>query len=789
MSPLLPLLPNLRNRSKGFGLGLTFPNSFRKMVPLPAPELKRLRRSAVVLGVSNALIIIMGILIVIVAHSTCGENDGTAPVILMLMVSIIRIGAMIGTGIAQQHTASSILTSQTDLPDSQVAIRQQRRRKYRRLLLWTRIASVITILQLLGAVFLLFTVTNLLHRDTASSNCLRGILSNGSKWQRNMLIFFMVIISYVAPVQCIAGADVLRWRSFYATEDNAWRAHYREVFDHGIREALCCLGRVKYLTVLEEDEVCSVAQLLGDLVTYRASGTGHLELLAGLALLQNPSSFSKSYEESVVVPIERMRKAAFYHPFAEAAYTGLLLDIGRNPVLFSCSWLYRQGILAPWLWNRRPLLEGDNWWRGHAAAFLKHVHLSAHMLRKGRVNQGKCKAAYFIVVLHNVKSVVIAVRGTETPEDLITDGLGRECCITEEELDSLLNGDHCDPCVRQRVVSSTPHYAHSGVVEAARDLYVQVDGNYGDGGFLSSLLGVGCECEGYGVRIVGHSLGGAIAAVLGMKLRKQYQDLHVYTYGALPCVGLVVADACSEFITSIVNNDEFSARLSVASIMRLQAAALKALSEDGTIDITTILKLAHHFTSLTVCQKSMNDGESSVNSLTAMSSCTNQINHSQLENGSAKREAGSSVLHDIDTDFSCDDEIVSTESSNRFSSPFNCSTSDSSPFSDPLTEFMEAVPSSENKSSLSIPELYLPGLVIHVVPQKDGLHKPLWKRWKSWERRCRFRAYVAKREAFKDIIVSPYMFLDHLPWRCQNALENILKTGQLKTPDDASEIV
>lgn len=74
-----------------------------------------------------------------------------------------------------------------------------------------------------------------------------GILSNGSKWQRTMLILFMVIISYVGPVQCFAGADVLRWRSFYATEDNAWRAHYREVFDHGIREALCCVRRVKYL--------------------------------------------------------------------------------------------------------------------------------------------------------------------------------------------------------------------------------------------------------------------------------------------------------------------------------------------------------------------------------------------------------------------------------------------------------------------------------------------------------------------------------------------------------------
>lgn len=38
-------------------------------------------------------------------------------------------------------------------------------------------------------------------------------------------------------------------------------------------------------------------------------------------------------------------------------------------------------------------------------------------------------------------------------------------------------------------------------------------------GFLSSLLGDGCECEGYTVRIVGHSLGGAIAALLGIRVR------------------------------------------------------------------------------------------------------------------------------------------------------------------------------------------------------------------------------------------------------------------------------
>jgi len=37
-------------------------------------------------------------------------------------------------------------------------------------------------------------------------------------------------------------------------------------------------------------------------------------------------------------------------------------------------------------------------------------------------------------------------------------------------------------------------------------------------GLLSKLLGFGCECFGYNIRIVGHSLGGAIAALLGMQV-------------------------------------------------------------------------------------------------------------------------------------------------------------------------------------------------------------------------------------------------------------------------------
>jgi hypothetical protein len=37
-------------------------------------------------------------------------------------------------------------------------------------------------------------------------------------------------------------------------------------------------------------------------------------------------------------------------------------------------------------------------------------------------------------------------------------------------------------------------------------------------GFLSSLLGDGCECHGYNIAIIGHSLGGSVAALLGIKV-------------------------------------------------------------------------------------------------------------------------------------------------------------------------------------------------------------------------------------------------------------------------------
>lgn len=736
----------------------------------------KVRWSAVILGMLNMLVLVVGIVLIKKMHDKQCSKREIIPIIAIWVVCFVRIIAMVRTALAQRATAL-LVVSQTPISDA--LIRHQKRMRYKRWLWWTRAAMFITVLQLIGAIYLVFRVLQHVHQSPTTNTCLFGLVSKDTKWQKDLLVLFMIVVCLIVVVQCLAGSDVLRWRSFYTTEDHAWKTHYQEVFDYGLREALCCMGRAKYLTVLEEDEVYSVAQLLGDLVAYRASGTGHLELLAGLALLQRNDHFTEVHQDMVEAPDELIHEAVVYHPFAEAAYTGLLLDFGRNPVLFPCAWLYRQGILTPWTRNRRPVLEGDNWWRGHAAAFLKDINLSPDVLRKGRVNQmAKCKAAYFVVVVHHLKSVVIAVRGTESPEDLITDALCRECNLTAEELDGLRRH-------HQDLGPSLSHYGHSGVVEAARDLFMQIEGNATDsGGFLSSLLGAGCECEGYEIRVVGHSLGGAIGALLGLRLYGRFPRLHVYAYGPLPCMDAVIADACSEFITSIVYQHEFSARLSVTSILRLRASALLALSSDSNTDSTAIYRLARRF--LGENNQLRGDNRFSASDLRAVvmkAEENREINHSS---GRKERVKGISHGEKIQMENSPRDEI-NCSASRSFIKPLYESSAEI--IEDPVSQFIEDVASAEKNPPEDIPDLFLPGLLIHIVPERHSNETTLWKLWTAQESECSYRAYIANKDSFKDIIVSPTMFLDHLPWRCHYALKKVHETRHSQLIPDGPHMV
>ncbi|KAG8655553.1 hypothetical protein MANES_04G050700v8, partial [Manihot esculenta] len=402
----------------------------------------------------------------------------------------------------------------------------------------------------------------------------------------------------------------------------------------------------------------------------------------------------------------------------------------------------------------------------------------------------KCEAAYFIVVLHHLRSVVVAVRGTETPEDLITDGLGRECLLSPEDLDGLINGKYIHPNVKQNVELSFPHYGHLGIVEAARDLYMQIEGNLEDqeaksSGFLSSLLGAGCECDGYNIYVVGHSLGGAIATLLGLRLYGKYPKLRVYAYGPLPCVDSVIAEACSEFVTSIVHDNEFSTRLSVGSIIRLRAAALMALSEDSNTDTTLIFRLARRFLYISKCQRGIevkNPPESH-----SPPAKVEDLHH-EVYKGSNKLEDGYSFWKESDINSSSNDGDVDVNDDN-FQNPFHKEARVENSLDNPVSQFLETVPGNKNRSAEDPPDVFLPGLVIHLLPEQSNTNVSLWKSWRFNEKPHKYNAYMAKREDFKDIVVSPNMFLDHLPWRCRYALQKILEAENAKELLDETQIV
>ncbi|XP_039773321.1 diacylglycerol lipase-beta-like isoform X2 [Panicum virgatum] len=688
----------------------------------------------------------------------------------------VRVLAMIGAARAQHATADAIARRHLHEDDASVAAdavaRHEIRVRYKRWLWWTRFGMAVGVLQLVAAIYLMFVIVRDLSKERRSTSCFFGQDEADRNSGRTLIALFLILSWVVVIIQCFTGSDILRWRSFYATHDMAWKAHYREVFDHGIREALCCLGRAKYLTVLEEDEVYSVARLLGDLVAYRASGTGHLELLAGLALLQKHGNLPESQTDLMEASHELMQEAAFLHPFAEACYTGPLLDFGRNPILFPCAWVYRQGVLTPWARRRRPALDGDNWWRGHAAAFLRFVNIPPKALLRGRVCQSKREAAYFVVVLHDKRTVVIGVRGTETPEDLITDGLCRECAFTMEDLDGLIN-EKTPAATRERVISTFPHYGHGGIVEAARELFMQLNECTGENtssgrlGFLSTLLGQGSECHGYKVRIVGHSLGGAVATVLGMMLFGKYPDVHVYAYGPLPCVDFIIAEACSHFVTSIICNYEFSSRLSINSILRLRSAAISALSDNSPADTAMIQKLARRILHV---NRYHDNG-------------THGPNDDIIEGYSDRRTAGTAVPNE--TQISHQDLLCNTEPELQIMQNGFVGYSGSSgglnndhdvqiiPIDGSDSGFKEH-PASYRGIPVEPPEMFLPGLIVHMVRQRRSL-LPLWQCWNVQETEPPYKAVFAKRENFRDIVVTPSMFTDHLPWRCHLAMQKILE--------------
>ena len=95
---------------------------------------------------------------------------------------------------------------------------------------------------------------------------------------------------------------------------------------------------------------------------------------------------------------------------------------------------------------------------------------------------------------------------------------------------------------------------------------------------------------GYGLLLVGHSLGGGVASILAVMLKLEFPSVRAHSFCAPACVSRDVASTCVAYVTSYINGDDITSRFHLQSAealreqihgLSLQQTVLDALPDVG----------------------------------------------------------------------------------------------------------------------------------------------------------------------------------------------------------------
>lgn len=297
---------------------------------------------------------------------------------------------------------------------------------------------------------------------------------------------------------------------------------------------------------------------------------------ARLLLSQTPSDPSPAHRRSSLpygaqaaqslvgqADIETLRSLRHFQQFSMAAY-GWMLLAWTNTCTFPC----RLGRHCCAAWSSHAERRGDPL-RCNLSAAEDWVPVPASDVLSVQAAGGVCRAVYLVAVDRQRKTVIVAIRGTLSFKDVVTDGLA-----TPVEVEIPAHGQA---------------WVHRGFWETAQSLFNDLM----DNGHLQQLLAA-ADCADYSASVVGHSLGAGVGVLLACLLRgtERWHDTVAWLYASPPSMDAAAADFCNTFTTTALLGSDIITRLSVRSVLRLRQELLWAVRSSKEPKYKTLLGIS-----------------------------------------------------------------------------------------------------------------------------------------------------------------------------------------------------
>ncbi|KAF0685807.1 Aste57867_22329 [Aphanomyces stellatus] len=168
-----------------------------------------------------------------------------------------------------------------------------------------------------------------------------------------------------------------------------------------------------------------------------------------------------------------------------------------------------------------------------------------------------CQVPFSVCRDDDRKELVVIIRGSISWNDVLTDILARNVPMADDEAAAPPHGG--------------PVYTHEGALRTARHLLHELQSGKLKQSFWDFAM-THCRHDdpsaNWRIVATGHSLGGAIATILVLMLRKHFHAVG-QLYAPMPCLDEATAEWSTSFLTSFIYGDDWVPRFTLSNMVRL----------------------------------------------------------------------------------------------------------------------------------------------------------------------------------------------------------------------------